>query len=122
MSVLNDELSMVRPTLIDMNPVELNFYPFTINLNKCTGICNALPPKIYVPKETKDVNFKAFDKITNKDEAKEMSEHISCDCKCKFNSATCNSKQNGIIKRVNVNVKNYHKCKKYYTWNPLMKL
>ena len=34
----------------------------------------------------------AFNVITNKDEAKVMAEHISCDCKSKFNSATCNSK------------------------------
>ena len=33
----------------------------------------------------------AFNVITNKDEAKVMVEHISCDCKSKFNSATCNS-------------------------------
>ena len=44
-------------------------------------------------------------------------QHISCDCKCKFNSATCNSKQNGIIKYVNVNAKNFHKCEKGYSWN-----
>ena len=31
--------------------------------------------------------------ITNKDEAKAMKEHISCDCKCKFSSTTYNSKQ-----------------------------
>ena len=31
--------------------------------------------------------------ITNKDEAKAMTEHISCHCKCKFNSIICNSKQ-----------------------------
>ena len=31
--------------------------------------------------------------IRNQDEDKAMPEHISCDCKCKFNSATCNSKQ-----------------------------
>ena len=31
--------------------------------------------------------------ITNKDEAKEMVKHISRDCKCKFNSTTCNSNQ-----------------------------
>ena len=31
--------------------------------------------------------------ITNKNEAKAMIEHISCDCKCKFNSTRCNSKQ-----------------------------
>ena len=42
--------------------------------------------------------------ITNTNEAKITTDHISCDCKCKFNSRTCNSKQNGIIKHVNVNV------------------
>ena len=31
--------------------------------------------------------------ITNKDETKAMTEHISCACKCKFNNATCNSNQ-----------------------------
>ena len=31
--------------------------------------------------------------IINKNEAKTMMEHISCVCKCKFNSATCNSNQ-----------------------------
>ena len=30
---------------------------------------------------------------TNKNEAKTMVRHISCDCKCKFNSATCNLSQ-----------------------------
>ena len=31
--------------------------------------------------------------ITNKDEAKAMTEYISFDCKCKFSSTTFNSKQ-----------------------------
>ena len=31
--------------------------------------------------------------ITNKNEAKAMTKHISCGCKCKFNSTTCNSKR-----------------------------
>ena len=44
---------MVRLTLIDFNPVELKYYPFMINLTKCTGSCNVLSRKIYVPKETK---------------------------------------------------------------------
>ena len=88
---LNDEPGMVRPSLTDMNPNELNYYPFMISLNKCTGNCNVLSPKICFPKETKDINVKAFNVITNKDEAKAMTEHISCDCKCKFGITTCNS-------------------------------
>ena len=39
---LNNELCMVRPTLIDMNPVGLKYYSFLISLNKCTGSCNVL--------------------------------------------------------------------------------
>ena len=31
---LNDKPCMVRPTLIDLNPVELKYYPFIISLNK----------------------------------------------------------------------------------------
>ena len=33
----------------------------------------------YVPKETKDIHFKACDMITNKNEAKAITKHISCD-------------------------------------------
>ena len=43
---LNDEPCMARPTLIDMNPNELKYYPFMISLNKCNGSCNVLSPKI----------------------------------------------------------------------------
>ena len=73
---LNDEPDMISPTLIDLNPVELKYFPFIISLNKCTGSCNVLSPKIYVPKETKDINVKAFNMITNENEAKAMTEHI----------------------------------------------
>ena len=84
---------IVRPALIGTNPVDLKYYPFMISLNKCTGSCNVLSPKICVPKETKDINVKVFNRITNKNEATAMAEHISCHCKCKFYSTTCNSKQ-----------------------------
>ena len=58
---------------------------------------------------------KVFNMITNKNEAKTMTEQILCDCKLKFNSTTCNSKQkwnNKATKHVNVNVKIFLKVKK----------
>ena len=61
--------------------------------SKCTGSCDVLSPKIYVPKETKDIHVKAFSMITNKNEAKEMTEHISYGYKCKFNDTICNANQ-----------------------------
>ena len=75
-----------------MNPAELKYYSFIISLNKCTRSCNVLSPKICVPNVTEDINVKAVN-IINKDEAKAMKNHISCDCKYKFNSATFNWKQ-----------------------------
>ena len=34
---LNNEPCMIRPFLIDLNPVELKYYPFVINIGKCSG-------------------------------------------------------------------------------------
>ena len=47
--------------------------------------------KICVPNKTKDVNVKVFNMTTNRNEAKTLVKLISCDCKCEFNSTTCNS-------------------------------
>ena len=33
---------MIMPTVIDLNPVELNYYPFKISIDKCNGIYNAV--------------------------------------------------------------------------------
>ena len=113
----NDDSCMVRPALVDMNPVEHKYYPFVINLNIFTGSCIVLPPKICVPKETKDINIKAFNMITNKKEAEAMTEHISCDYKCKFYSTKCCSNQNWNNKTCQCECKNFCKCKKDYSWN-----
>ena len=43
---LNDGPCMVRTTLIDLNPVELKYYPFLISLDKCNRSCKVLSPKI----------------------------------------------------------------------------
>ena len=39
---LNDELCMIRPTLIDLNSIELNYFSFIFNLDKCNGSCNVV--------------------------------------------------------------------------------
>ena len=43
---LNDEPCMVRRTNIDVSPVDLKYYSFMTSLDKCTGSCNVLSPKI----------------------------------------------------------------------------
>ena len=64
-----------------------------ISLDECSGSSNDFSAKTCLPKETKDINVKAFNIITNKNEAKAMAKHISSDCKCKFNSTRCNWNQ-----------------------------
>ena len=34
---LNDKPCMIRPTLINLKPVELKYYPFMNSLDKCNG-------------------------------------------------------------------------------------
>ena len=33
---------MIWPFLNELNPVELNYYPLMISLDKCNGSCNSL--------------------------------------------------------------------------------
>ena len=98
---LSNEPCMARPTITDLSPVDLNYYPFMIRLDKCNGSCNAvddLSTKICVPGKTKDVNFKVFNMIIKINDAKTLAKHISCDSKCKL---TCNRTRT-----------------KDYSWNP----
>ena len=78
---LNDEPYMVRHTVIDLNSVELKYYPIMISLDKCTGSCNVLSPKICVPKEIKEINVRAFHRTTKKNKVKTMTKHILHHCK-----------------------------------------
>ena len=115
---LNDESCTVRPSLVDLNPGELKYYPFKISLGKCNGSCNVLSSKISVARKTKEINVKVFNTITNKNEAKTMAEHVSWDYKSKFSSITYNSNQKWINWTCHCQYKNYRKGKKYCIWNP----
>ena len=87
---------MIRPTLIDLNPFELNYYRFMVSINKCNGSYNAVDvssTKICVLSKTKDINVKLFNMIKRINETKTLVKHISYDFKCKFKSAVCNSNQ-----------------------------
>ena len=41
----------------------------------------------------RDINIKVFNIIRRINEAKVLIKHISCGCKCKFNTTTCNLNQ-----------------------------
>ena len=87
---------IARPTLTDINAVELRFYHF-INV-------------LEIIKKTNYINVRAINIIANKYEAKTMAEQISWDCKCKFNNTKYNSNQKWKIEACQCECKNYHKC------------
>ena len=65
-SIIN-EPCVTRPTLIDLCPVGLNFYPFMISLERSNGSYNTtddLSSKICFPNKIKDVNVKVLNIIT----------------------------------------------------------
>ena len=95
---------MVRPTFTDSNP-ELKYYPFSITLDKCNGSFNVLSLKIWVPKETKDINAKAFNMIANKNEAKTIAKHTYVLLDANSIVPYVIQIKNGIMKHVRVHVK-----------------
>ena len=90
-----------------------------ISLDKCTGSCNILSPKICVPKIKKEMSLKVFNMITNKNEAKAIAKYISYDCKWKHVVHHVIQIRHGLVELVKVNFKNYRKGKKYYSWNSI---
>ena len=56
--------------------------------------------------------------IWQQTEAKTMTKHISCDCKCKFNRTTGNSNLKWNNKTCQCKCKNYRTSKKDYSWDP----
>ena len=112
----NNEPCMTRPTLIDLTPVELNHYPSMIIPDKYNESCNSvddLSTKICLK-----IYINVFIMITRINKAKALTKHISCDCKCKFHSTTCNSDQKWNDETCHCGCKSYPTCKNNYSWNP----
>ena len=64
---LNNEPCVNRAIFIELDLVELSYYPYMISLEKCDGSCNAfdgLCIKVCVPSKMKDANVEVFNMIT----------------------------------------------------------
>ena len=97
---LSNQKCMTEPTLINLHLngyiQELHYYPFTVKLDRCVGSCNILNDlsyKVCVPNKTEDLNLSMFNMITEINETKTLTKHISCKCKCKFDGRKINSNQ-----------------------------
>ena len=101
---------MIRPFLVDLNPVELKYYPPMIDLEKCSGSCNSVGDLfielIYKNMcfQLKDVNVRVFDMITSKTEAKTMLKHIHVIVNANSIAQRAIKIKKGMMKHVNLSV------------------
>ena len=125
-SVVNQKC-MPRPKILDVNEGvgEALFYPYNIQVNKCSGSCNTLDnsiEKLCVPNVIKGLNMKVYNFLTMLNETRNVLWHESCKCVCKLNSSVCNNKQiwNSNTCRCDCNEEftGMINCAKGYTWNP----
>ena len=125
-SVVNQKC-MSRPKILDVNEgvAEALFYPYNIQVNKCSGSCNTLDnstEKLFVPNVNKGLNMKVYNFLTMLNETRNVLWHESCKCVCKLNSSVCNNKQiwnvNTCRCDCNEDFAGVVGCDKGYTWNP----
>ena len=125
-SVINREC-IPRPKILDVNEGvgEALFYPYNVQVNKCSGSCNTLDnliEKLSVPNVIKGLNMKVYNFLTMLNETRNVLWHESCKCVCKLNSSVCNNKQiwnsNTCRCDCNEDFAGIINCAKGYTWNP----
>ena len=56
--------------------------------------------------------------ITEINESKILTKHISCKCNCRFDARNCNSNQWWNNDKCHCECKKCHVCEKGYVWNP----
>ena len=97
---LNNIPCIVRPTLVDSNPIKLNYYLFMISLVKCNISCNVvddISTKMCVPNKTKDVNIKIFNMITRMQKRWQNIFHLTVNANLKIQHVI--QIKNGIMKQ-----------------------
>ena len=73
---LSNQKCNIQPTLTNLHPIEysqeLQYYPFTVKLDKCVESCNTLNDlsnKVCVPNEKQCLNLSLFNMITGTNES-----------------------------------------------------
>ena len=85
---------MPGPKILDVNEGvgEALFYPYNVQVNKCSGSCNTsdnLIEKLCVPNVIKGLNIKVYNFLTMLNETRNVLWHESFKCVCKLNMNTC---------------------------------
>ena len=94
-STNNQEFKAI-PEVININSNDPLFYPYSIEINKCSGSCisiNDLYAKLCVPDVAKDINVKVFNLMSRTNEKGYIGWHETYRCKYRPDASVCNNKQ-----------------------------
>ena len=72
---MNNQKCMSGPKIMDINPNEAVFFPYSIKINKCSGSCNNINDsfaKLCVPNIIKNINVKVFNLMSKINETREI--------------------------------------------------
>ena len=68
----------LRPEIININSNEPSFYPYSVEINKCSASCNNINDpyeKLCFPDVVKDINVKVFNLISITNETRYVKWH-----------------------------------------------
>ena len=122
-SIKNQECK-VRPEIADINSNNPIFYPFSIKINTCSGICNNIYnpyAKICVPDVIKDLNVKVLNLMSRTNKTRFIKWHETCKCIYRLDGIICNSKQRWNEDKCRCECKELIDkgvCDKAFIWNP----
>ena len=95
---LRNQKCLVHSSLVNLYPnacsQELHSYSFAVTLIRCIGSCTILddvPNEVFILHKTEHLNINVFNMITEINESKIVTKHISCECKFEFDGRKCNS-------------------------------
>ena len=108
--LMNNQECRIRPQIISINSIEPLFYPYSIQVNKCSCSCNNINDPyatLCVPDVVKNMNVKVFNLMSRTNETRHMKWHETCRWKCRLDTSVFNNKQRWIIMiNADVNAKN----------------
>ena len=91
---INNQKCIVIPGRVNINSNEPTFYPYSIEVNKCS--CNNISnpyAKLCVPDIAKYVNVKVFSLMSRTNEIRHIRWYEICKYKWGLDASVCNNKQ-----------------------------
>ena len=93
---MNNQERKTRPEVVNVNGDEPVFFPISIKISKCSGICNNVNDpyaNICVPDIVKNLNVKVFNLLSRTNETRYIEWHEICNCKYRLDANVCNNKK-----------------------------